>query len=186
MLQAVVISRSGTRTTGPQNGPLSSDIVEELRQLAEFRTHEELLQAVRQRFAISPGCCYLDKVRVRIPSEGHEVGVECIVIDDDHVAFTVEDAQWTLAAWMQVEPKSYYRVQVRSRHASPTTRFVAFYQPALKRGHYAALDPERHAVELTSLPSPKEPWDDSMLTLMVAAGEEDAARAKTASETASG
>jgi hypothetical protein len=173
------------RPLQPPDGPLLSDVVEELRLLAEFRTHEELIQAVRQRFATKPGCCYLDTVRVRIPSEGREAGVECISIDDDDITFTVEDAQWTLAAWMQVETKSYYRVQVRSQ-ASSRTRFVAFYQPKLKRGHYAAVDPERHAVELRSLPSPEEPWDDVMLTLMVAAEEQNAACADATSEKASG
>ena len=174
------------RPVQPPDGPRLSDVVEELRQLAEFRTREELIDALRQRFITSPGACYFDTVTVRIPPGIHDVGVECILIDDDDITFTVEDAQWTLAAWMQVEPRSYYRVQVRSRHGPPSTRFVAFYEPALQRGHYAALGPDGHSVALTNLHSPEAPWDGSMLALMVGAEQEDAARARTASEQASG
>ncbi len=174
------------RPVQPPDGPRLSDVVEELRQLAEFRTRDELIDALRQRFATTPGSCYFDTVTVRIPPRPHDVKAECILIDDDDLTFTVEDAQWTLGAWMQVESRSYYRVQVRSRTGSPSTRFVAFYQPALQRGHYAALGPDRHSVALTNLHTPAAPWDDAMLDLMVAAEREDAARTWTASERASG
>jgi hypothetical protein len=76
-------------------------------------------------------------------------------------------------------------VQVRSRRGSPT-RFVAFYEPPLHRGHYGALGPDRQSVALTSLRSPEASWDDAMLALMVAAEQEDASRTWTTSEHASG
>ncbi len=173
------------RPVQPPDGPRLSDVVEELRQLAEFRDRQEFIDALRQRFGTSPGSWYFDTVTVRIPPNPHDVNAECIFIDDDNITFTVEDAQWTLAAWMQVEPRPYYRVQVRSRHGSPT-RFVAFYEPPLQRGHYAALGAYRHSVALTSLRSPEAPWDDPMLALMIAAEQEDAARTWTAPGQVSG
>ena len=57
------------RPVQPPDGPRLSDVVEELRQLAEFRTREELIAALRQRFGTSPGSCYFDTVTVRIPPE---------------------------------------------------------------------------------------------------------------------
>ena len=87
---------------------------------------------------------------------------------------------------MEVEHRNYYRVQVRSRRGSPSPRFVAYYEPALQQGRYAALCPDGHSVAFTSLRSPEAPWDDAMLALMVAAEQEDAARTWAGSERASG
>ena len=169
----------------PPDGPPLTDVVDQLRQLAEFRTREEFIDVLRHRFGTSPGSWYFDNVTVRIPPSPHDVNVECLFIDDDNITFTIDDAQWTLAAWMQVESRPYYRVQVRSRRGSPT-RFVAFYEPPLQRGHYGALGTDRQSVALTSLRSPEAPWDDAMLALMVAAEQEDAARIWTSSERTSG
>lgn len=173
------------RPVEPPDGPPLTDVVEQLRQLAEFRTREEYIDALHQRFETGPGSWYFDTVTVRIPPSPHDVNAECLSIDNDNITFSVEDAQWTLAAWMQVEHRKYYRVQVRSRRGSPT-RFVAFYEPPLQRGHYAALGPDRHSVALTALRSPEAPWDDATLALMVAAEQEDAARTWTAFERTSG
>lgn len=159
------------------DGPLLSKVVEELRQLAEYRTLDELLDALNKRFGTSPGSWYFDKVTVLIPPRPDGVNVECLLINNDDVSFGVEDAQWTLAAWMQVEPRDYYRVQVRSLGAARSTRFVAFYEPALRRGQYAALGSGGESVALASLRSFAAPWDDAMLDLMLAAEQEDAERA---------
>ena len=174
------------RPVQPPDGPPLTDVVEQLRQLAEFRSPEEFIDALHQRFGTASGSWYFDTVTVRIPPSRQDVRAECLLIQDDKIAFTVKDAQWTLAAWMQVEHRDYYRVQVRSRRGPRSTRFVAFYELALRRGHYAALRPGGHSVALTSLRSPEAPWDDSMLTLMVAAEQQDAARTWTTSDRASG
>jgi hypothetical protein len=174
------------RPVQPPDGPPLTHVVEQLRQLAEFRTREEFIDTLHQRFGTSRGSWYFDAVTVRIPPSRHDVSAECLLIEDDNITFAVEDAQWTLAAWMQVEHREYYRVQVRSRRGSRSTRFVAFYELALQRGHYAALGPGGHSVALTSLRPPEAPWDDSMLALMVAAEQQDEARTWTTTERASG
>ena len=76
-------------------------------------------------------------------------------------------------------------VQVRARRGS-SSRFVAFYEPAYKRGRYAALGDSYQSVALTNLHAPPAPWDDAMLDLMVAAEQEDAERAQVAGNQASG
>jgi hypothetical protein len=186
-LDGAVLRDAGVllRAIEPPDGRQLPDVVEDLRQVAEYRTREELVDELRQRFGTSPGSWYFDTVTVRIPPRPEPVNAECMLIDDDEIAFAVEDAQWLLAAWMQVEARSYYRVQVRPRKGS-SSRFVAFYEPAQQRGHYAALGDSYQSVALTNLHAPAAPWDDAMLDLMVAAEQGGAELAPTASEQASG
>lgn len=172
------------RPTEPPEGPRLVDAAEELRRLADYRTREELMDDVHQRFGTSPGTWYFDKVTVRIPPRPESVSVECLLIDDDGIVLSLEDAQWLLAAWMQVEERSYYRVQVRSR-TSASSRFVAFYQPAHQRGVYAAVSDREASVALTALHVASTPWDNAMLDLMVAAEQVDAERPSATIEDAS-
>ena len=167
------------------DGPRLSKVVEELRQLAEYRTRDEFLDALGKRFETGPGSWYFDKVTVLIPPRPDDVNVECLLINNDDVSFAVGDAQWTLSTWMQVESRDYYRVQVRSLGAARSTRFVAFYEPALRRGQYAALGTGGESVALANLRSFAAPWDDAMLDLMLAAEEEDSERAPAPDEQAS-
>lgn len=114
-----------------------------------------------------------EKVSVHSPSLGKDVSVECLLIEDDEITFTLEDARWTLASWMQAEERTQYRVQVMSRQR-PVTRFVAFYEPASRRGSYGSLALREPSIALTNLHPRGAAWDDAILDLMVAAEEEDA------------
>ena len=185
-LDRIVLRDAGVllRPTDPPNGPRLSDVVEELRLLADYRTRPEMMEALKQRFPLSAGRWHFEKVNVRRPSLGEEINTESLVVKDDELAFSLEDAQWTLAAWMQVESRSYYRVQVMSRKRRGT-RFVAFYEPANQRGSYAALELGERPVALTSLHAPRAPWDDAILGLMDAAEQEDLSAAPSAAEVAS-
>jgi len=170
------LDRSVLRDTGvllrPLGTPPLSDVVEELRLLADYRTRSELLDALQARFADRAARWRFDKVNVHIPARGEASNEECLIVEDDEMTFTLEDAQWALAAWTQVESRSYFRVQVMSRELSSTTRFVAFYEPAVQRGAYAALGLGGGSVALTNIHPPAAPWDDAILDLMVAAERE--------------
>lgn len=159
----------------PLGAPPLSDVTEELRALADYRTRAELLNDLQARFADRAARWRFDKVNVMIPSRGQTANEECLLVEDDGMTFSLDDAQWTLAAWMQVETRSYFRVQVMSRERSSTARFVAFYEPDAQRGAYAALGPGAQAIALTKLHAPAAPWDEAILDLMSAAEQVDAA-----------
>jgi hypothetical protein len=161
------------RPLAPPEGLPLAEVVEELRLLADFRTRGETVDALQTRFDTASGMWRFEKVSVRSPSLGKDVNVECLLIDDDEIIFTLEDAQWTLASLMQAEERPHYRVQVMSRQR-PVTRFVAFYEPASRRGAYGPLALGEPSIALTNLHPPGATWDDAILDLMVAAEQEDA------------
>jgi hypothetical protein len=68
--------------------------------LADYRTSQELMGDLRRRFGTGPGSWYVDTITVRVPPRPGTINAKCIVIDNDEITFTVEDAQWLLARWM--------------------------------------------------------------------------------------
>jgi hypothetical protein len=164
---ALADARVMLRGVAPPDGPPLTDILEELYDLAEFRTRDELLAGLAERLGVPETACMFVDETVSSPSLG-PISVETLRVEDDDARPSVADTRWALQTWLTVEPQRHYRLAITSRDGR-RTRYVAFYETAIRRGLFASLADKSTVVPLTSLAVPAAPWDDAMTALMEAA-----------------
>jgi hypothetical protein len=165
-LDSVALSEARLMRVGsaPPDGPTPSAIIDELCDLAWFATRGELIADLAALMEVPESACVFVYENVNVPGLGSE-NVRTLRIEHDTANLGLEDARWALQTWMLVEQLPYYRLVVSTRDGQHT-RYVAIYQPATKRGQYAARAEHLPSTPLMALHAPPAPWDDALAALM--------------------
>jgi hypothetical protein len=156
----------------PPHGPSTTATVDMLQRLARFSTRSELVASVAERIGVPLGAGTFLTETVRSPALG-DISVETLRIEHDEATLTLEDAQCALGAWSEAEQLAHYRIALMSRDGR-RTRFVAFFEPAVRRGVFAQLGAGSHPpVSLTQVAAPPQPWNSAIDALRTLAREVD-------------
>ena len=106
-----------------QADPLAA-LGDALLEVATATTENEMLDLIAAAFGSQRGRCRFEQATVTRASpfddhvKGREIVTRVLVIDDDHAVADPGCASAALAAWMAVEPREYYRIQLPRQRAT--------------------------------------------------------------------
>jgi hypothetical protein len=152
----------------PYDTPSPSRIVQELQWLAEFETEKSILQSIEKQVGLPEHCCRFKQQKIHRPSIHDEIFVDCLVLPQNDVIQTLDEAIDILQVWRKLDEREYYRM------TSQDGLCLLWYDVVSDKGFYHIKEPLK-TVEIDNLPKPSpRQWEEALKALEAIAKNLDA------------
>ena len=153
----------------PDQPPLPTAIVQELRRLAEFETRQSFRRDLESKRGYPRGSCTFENVKIRRTGYTDAMPVRCLVIHSREALSTEDEALDVLRQWMRSEKLEYYRITCPDEHRAST---IFFYDVPEESGIYWVKNQADTEISGPIHPGTTE-WHDGLSVLETAAAEVD-------------